>query len=1021
MIHRFFTRSLVWLLVSLLVFSILPQDILAAEDTSKEQEQILIQVAADVEVYDNEGYKLGQLNRDTYLFTSSLPLNEEGNAILQWGDKEAIVDSESLMEAKVLVNLQDYNSFDETLKLGILRADKEPIPFKDETGNVAGSIAPGNDLPVSKLDDQYFYILVGGREFIVEREQFESSYIANEISEGQPEDPVLEEVEKQEENKGSLEPDSTDQVDTEKQLLDENTEQENILDENNLVENAVEESTAEEKSITEDSEIEETTNAESQEETETVFLAKSVVAFTEDTKYFKVTADQVPVYDNRSSSLVIVGYLKKGEVYPRTNDYTSWHQIAFGDYYAYVPKDGTIPSEPLIQNEYGSSGLVTGTRTFTALSNVIVYDNSSGSLAPFATILAGVEHTILNEYTSWYSVLVSGRVGYVRKSEVKTNFLETDKFFKVTEDRVPVYDNSSGELVEIGYLKAGESYPRIKHYTNWHSIKFGNVTGFVRSSSTTPDNGKNITNLGNGITTNVTISPRWDSVVYDNTQSSKLIPFAVVKKNTTFKIVKEYTSWYSIEVAGRIGFINKNNAVKPFTSTDKYFKALEENIPVYDNRSGTLVKVGMLTKGQVYPRTANYTSWHQIQFGDFKAYVPKTDTAPDSGSSIKNLNTSYKNTTKTFVALKNLDVMDNTTTPMTKFAEIEEGQSYPIVSESINWWGILFAGRIGYVKKDYALGGIYKEVTYTNYNYTLDYMVDKQMKVNPQTDKYKIQYAYVAGYLVSPESGSSFPTTATVTGSTGVNLRSEPNSLSSTWIYNSVPFGKTLTIVGDAGNGWYKVEYPTHIFGGFSAAHESDIREYVNPANFDLSTKSMYQFVLLSKYAGANPSELNKLLVGKGILEGKGEAFAEGSKLAGINEIYLVSHALLETGNGKSTLANGVDYKAPDGKTYTVYNMFGINANDGNATENASEFAFMEKWFTPEAAIIGGAKFVAERYVYNGYNQDTLYKMRWNPANPATHQYATDVGWAEKQTTNFMNLYNQLTSYQLYLDIPKFQ
>src|SRR5699024_11256103 len=57
-----------------------------------------------------------------------------------------------------------------------------------------------------------------------------------------------------------------------------------------------------------------------------------------------------------------------------------------------------------------------------------------------------------------------------------------------------------------------------------------------------------------------------------------------------------------------------------------------------------------------------------------------------------------------------------------------------------------------------------------------------------------------------------------------------------------------------------------------------------------------------------------------------------------------------------------------------------------------------EGWFTPQDAIVGGAEFIGEKYISVG--QDTLYKMRWNPANPATHQYATDAGWAVKQTGN---------------------
>jgi mannosyl-glycoprotein endo-beta-N-acetylglucosaminidase len=133
----------------------------------------------------------------------------------------------------------------------------------------------------------------------------------------------------------------------------------------------------------------------------------------------------------------------------------------------------------------------------------------------------------------------------------------------------------------------------------------------------------------------------------------------------------------------------------------------------------------------------------------------------------------------------------------------------------------------------------------------------------------------------------------------------------------------------------------------------------------------------------------------------------------------LVSHALLETGNGTSELANGVKYK---GKT--VYNMYGIGANDGCAVQCGAKYAYQAGWFTPEKAIIGGAKFIREGYIDRG--QDTLYKMRWNPAfaashGYASHQYATDIGWAYKQTYNIYTLYDLLDSYNLILDLPRYK
>ncbi|MFB8735944.1 hypothetical protein ACEQPO_26605 [Bacillus sp. SL00103] len=40
--------------------------------------------------------------------------------------------------------------------------------------------------------------------------------------------------------------------------------------------------------------------------------------------------------------------------------------------------------------------------------------------------------------------------------------------------------------------------------------------------------------------------------------------------------------------------------------------------------------------------------------------------------------------------------------------------------------------------------------------------------------------------------------------------------------------------------------------------------------------------------------------------------------------------------------------------------------------------------------------------------------MRWS--GEATHQYATDIGWAYKQVTRMYGLYNLLINYTLYYD-----
>src|SRR5699024_12287836 len=71
-------------------------------------------------------------------------------------------------------------------------------------------------------------------------------------------------------------------------------------------------------------------------------------------------------------------------------------------------------------------------------------------------------------------------------------------------------------------------------------------------------------------------------------------------------------------------------------------------------------------------------------------------------------------------------------------------------------------------------------------------------------------------------------------------------------------------------------------------------------------TDEYYQFLVLYKTDGNKAKDVNKkILNGKGILDGKADAFIEAGKKHKINELYLISHSVLETGHGSSKLAKG--------------------------------------------------------------------------------------------------------------------
>ncbi|MEX6259726.1 GW dipeptide domain-containing protein [Staphylococcus ureilyticus] len=210
--------------------------------------------------------------------------------------------------------------------------------------------------------------------------------------------------------------------------------------------------------------------------------------------------------------------------------------------------------------------------------------------------------------------------------------------------------------------------------------------------------------------------------------------------------------------------------------------------------------------------------------------------------------------------------------------------------------------------------------------------------------------------------------------------------------------------------------------GKWEDATKSEIKNAMDSSKLAKDPTQKYQFLRLDKSQNISGTDLDKLLVGKGILEGQGEAFSEAAKTYNINEVYLVSHALLETGNGTSKLANGgdvVNNKVVTNGAKKYYNMFGIGAVDKDPVKQGFATAKNNGWDTVKKAIVGGAKYIANSYINQG--QNTLYKMRWNPDNPGVHQYATDVAWASHNATRIKGFYDSMNKLGKYFDVNTYK
>jgi mannosyl-glycoprotein endo-beta-N-acetylglucosaminidase len=916
-----------------------------AQDAQTEYVKALLNSDFSVEI---EGTKEGFLNKDSEFVLST---NNHIDYYIQWKDQSVklptdLIDlrtSETVPDIKTLGNyISSINS-------------SEPVSIYDENNTIVGSIEANIKYPIMEESEDSYKILLGNQTFYVKKSK------------------TINVVTLATQDSSNIATDSTETSNTQTQ---------------NSTSTATTQST------------EAKTNA-----VITQPATVTVRQFIPQDKFFKVIQDGVAVFDNSSGTLVKVGELTNGQIYPRISDYGNWHQVKFGNKYGYVWKGSTQPIDsPNIPNL--NNGLKNTSTIFKGLETLTVYDNSTGDLLPFAKIEANFQYPIVSDYgMNWFQIDLLGRIGYIYKPATTRPFQTNDRYFTVLKENVKVFDNSRGELVEVANLVKGQTYQRIADYGNWHQIRFGNGYGFVWANDTKPASGNEIRNLNKTNLRNYdTFIPLDNLQVFDNS-SGDLVPFVSLNAGIKYPLLGEDGNWYKVDVSGRIGYVYKYSTRKEFKTSDRYFKVIYDNVKIFTNDTGELVEVGTLEKGQVYPRVADYGNWHQIRYGNKFGFVYAPSTTPDSGAALKNISSSNSSISKMIYTNTSTIVFDNTSGNLVPFATIKEGQDYPYVDlYGENWIIVDISGRRGFIYKGnvdigFSVAAPSLEV-YDSYSQLIN---DTQQNSNKflkfgdrveilSTNNYAAQIRTLDGsvtgwvqkdYLDDNLSNNWWYVKE------GRNIRESYSSLSNNLGYVS---NNTIVKVLDynIGNdpdatvkGWYKIETPDGIQGwiwGNSVNGANIIR--IEKEKMGAKTNEINIFTPLNTLSTITANQINQFIIyatnnnSASYLYNMGDAFIEAQKQTGVNAVYLLAHAAHETGFGTSSIVK------------SKYNYYGIGAFDACPSTCASIFE------GKTAGIIDGAKWISTFYINRpSYQQFTLDSMR---NNSNTHQYATDEAWHEK-------------------------
>lgn len=566
----------------------------------------------------------------------------------------------------------------------------------------------------------------------------------------------------------------------------------------------------------------------------------------------------------------------------------------------------------------------------------------------------------------------------------------------VTASSLNVRSGPSTSYTVVTTVKKNDKVNILQSSNGWYKIETSSgKQGWVSSSYISASNSNTNNSTNNNTQSNIAIV-NTDGLNFRNGAGTSYSIIKVLNKGEKVEVISESNGWSKVKHDSRLGYVASQYIDKATTN----YTIKEVNTDGLNVRTGpstSYATIGKLNKGTRVEVISESAGWSKINYNNKTAYV--------SSGYLKAVSTSTpdtkpEDTTQQYKEIKvvntdGLNVRKGPSTSYESIGKIDKGTSVEVISESDGWSKINYKNTTAYVATRYLdkissneqvppiVGGESTEnvsgatIYYKALNYTLQNHVDAQYKKALE----------------------------------GGNVISSSISRMSEELTTSMPQSRA-----------------------FVTPSKADLEYYLNPKNFTNSDKGMMQFLRLDTYKGGiTESELNSYLNSLPKVNGKntvfynqGKAFINAAQKYDIDLVYLVSHAMWETGYGKSVLAQGqtiTSYKGkPLDKPVTVYNFFGIGAIDKSANVSGAEASYSNGWTSIEKTIEGSAKWISANYIKSSkYNQNTIYKMKFN-YDYIWHQYATDVNWSNGISgimNNIISMYD--TASNLEFEVPDYK
>ena len=780
------------------------------------------------------------------------------------------------------------------------------------------------------------------------------------------------------------------------------------------------------------------------------------------------TAGNLIVRAKPNTSAAILTRLPIGTELEYYRQLDGWFEVKYNNQVAYISS---------LYSRIVGNQVVQG-RLITTAGNLNVRSQPNTSAAILSRLPLGTQLEYYRQLDDWFEVKYNNQTAYIssRYARIVTDQPVQGKVI-TTAGNLNVRSQPNTSAAILGQLAINTQLDYYRRLDGWFEVKYNNQTAYISSryarvmEEAAPAPGPAI---GQVVTTAAGLRVRTEP-----TTSAQILGYLPV--GAVLDYSRQLDGWFEVNYQSRRAYISSlyANIISDQPSHPSRVRVVASHgLNVRAQPSQEAAIVGSLANHTIVDVYAQTGEWYEIRYNDAPAYIYAAhteavsqgpiDTTPVTsvGLDIFPVATRYQLSVPIIITARAIGpdpasadyrfTLQATASNQTIITQEFSGNDalvwtpqtagrYRVIIEAKNKTATATQARASLEFDVENVQGNRYSYTIDYYGQTIDQAVLDQLSVSGramtdasgrwvQANKDQIKAAMDPTNQIDWLYQQSRPDLGVITV-THNNLNVRPDASTSRPPHGQVQAGQQYQVL-DIYQNWYQIP-----FGDKAGWVMADYVTYHGPGqmeavfytipNLDFS-RAMYQFLDLRHYTGVTSRALNVFLQGMGILHDQGAAFVQASKSAGINEVYLVSHALLETGNGTSQLANGfyynpttddiLPYGSPAKTGYVkVYNMFGIGAVDSAPVGGGVRFAYQEGWTTPAEAIIGGARWIGQAYINSPHRQQhTLYSMKWN-IYQNSHQYATDIGWAIKQTAQMHRIYSQSDSHSFRFILPQFR